>query len=146
MAKNASGLRMGFSPDTLVFGRGLRVPGSIVGDDTLPTHAVVAGEDEHAIRFRKVLAMRESARKAFHAADNDMSIRRAALRRARPHRGMYQPGDWVMVWKTSLNKGSWLVPAQVMVQDESSTVFCNNSGSIIKSATEHIRPVSAVEA
>ena len=146
MAKNACSLRHGYSPETLVFGRGLRVPGSIVGDDTLPAHAIATNDDSQGIRFRKVLAMRETARRAFHAADNDMAIRRAALRRDRPHRGAYEPGEWVMVWKSHLNKGSWIGPAKVIIQDGPTSVFCNNAGSVMRAAPEHIRPVSAVEA
>ena len=40
-------------------------------------------------KFRR----RETARRAFHSADNDMSLRRAALRRDRPHRGAYMNLD-----------------------------------------------------
>ena len=146
MAKNACSLKQGYSPETLVFGRGLRVPGSIVGDDTLPAHARADSENQSGIRFRDMLAKRETARKAFHAADNDMALRRATLRRDRPHRGAYSPGEWVMVWKNNINKGSWIGPAKVIIQDGNNTVFCNNMGSIVRAAPEHIRPVSAVEA
>lgn len=51
-----------------------------------------------------------------------------------------------MVWKIHNFKGSWVGPARVIKQDDASTVFCNNAGSIIRAAPEHIRPVSAVEA
>ena len=37
-------------------------------------------------------------------------------------------------------------PARVIKQDDASTVFCNNAGSITRAAPEHLRPVSAVEA
>ena len=90
--------------------------------------------------------MRETARRAFHAADNDMAIRRAALRRDRPHRGAYEPGEWVMVWKFHLGKGSWIGHAKVIIQDGPTSVFCNNAGSVLRAAPEHVRPVSAVEA
>ena len=93
-----------------------------------------------------MLACRETARRAFHSADNDMSLRRAALRRERPHRGSYEAGEWVMVWKVVSNQGSWYGPAKVIQQDGSNAVFCNNMGSILKAAPEHVRPVSAVEA
>ena len=93
-----------------------------------------------------MLARRETARRAFHSADNDMSLRRAALRRERPHRGSYEAGEWVMVWKVVSNQGSWYGPAKVIQQDGSNAVFCNNMGSILKAAPEHVRPVSAVEA
>jgi hypothetical protein len=44
--------------------------------------------------------MRESARKAFHEADNKAALRRAALRRERPSRGFYNPGEWIMYWRS----------------------------------------------
>ena len=120
-------LRPGYAPETLAFGKGLRVPGSLL-----------------QVKIPK--AMRETARKAFHAADNDMSLRRAALSRDRPHRGAYEPGEWVMIWKAHLNQGSWIGPAKVIIQEGSTTVFCNNSGTLIRAAPEHICPASAVEA
>ena len=146
MAKNSCGLRRGFSPDMLVFGRGLRNPGSITGDDCLPAHIRADEESAHGIRFREILAMRESARKAFHSADNNMALRRAALRRTRPHRGSYEAGEWVMVWKTGINQNMWIGPAKVVQQDSNLTVFCNHVGNLIRAAPEHVRPVSAVEA
>ena len=146
MAKNSCSLRHGYAPDTLVFGKGLKIPASIISDDTLPAHAIADSEDSAGVKFRDLLAMRETARRAFHAADNDMALRRAALRRDRPHRGAYEAGEWVMVWKIHNFKGSWVGPARVIKQDDASTVFCNNAGSIIRAAPEHIRPVSAVEA
>ena len=51
-----------------------------------------------------------------------------------------------MVWKANLNKGSWVGPARVIILDGNHTVFCNNMGSIVRAAPEHVRPVSAVEA
>ena len=145
MAKNSCSTRFGYTPETVVFGKGLRLPGSVVGDDSLPAHAIAAEDSGRGIRFRELLSMRESARKAFHAADNSMSLRRAALRRDRPGRAAYQPGEWVMVWRSSVNKSSWIGPAKVIQQDGNTTVFCNNMGNIIKAAPEHVRPVSAVE-
>ena len=43
--------------------------------------------------------MRESARKAFAAVDNDQTLRRALVHRSRPTRGFYEKGEWVMMWK-----------------------------------------------
>ena len=145
-AKNSCSLRRGFSPEVLVFGKGLKVPGSITGDETLPGHCKALDENSHGIRFRELLSLREAARKAFHAADNDMALRRAILRRGRPHRGSYTPGEWVMVWRSQLNQSSWVGPAKVIQQDAQQVVFCDHHGSLIRAAPEHIRPVSAIEA
>eukprot|EP00435_Cladocopium_sp_Y103_P024990 s1678_g6.t1 len=80
------------------------------------------------------------------SADNNMSIRRAALRRNRPHRGHYEPGEWVMVWRSSETSQRWIGPAKVIQQDGSNVVFCQHLGTLLRAAPEHVRPVSAVEA
>ena len=145
-AKNACSLRNGFPPEILVFGKGLRMPGSLASDEMLPAHSAAITENAHGIRFRQTLAMRESARKAFHDADNNMSLRRAALRRSRPDRGHYSPGEWVMYWRQSEVKQGWQGPAKVIQQDGTNTVFCVHMGNMVRVAPEHVRPVSAVEA
>lgn len=145
-AKNACSLRHGFSPEVLVFGKGLRVPASITGDDDLPAHLTATSDHAQGIRFRQQLAMRESARKAFHEADNMMSLRRAMLRRSRPNRGEYAPGEWVMVWKLREQKRTWIGPAKVVQQDGPHQVFCLFQGNLMRAAPEHVRPVSAAEA
>ena len=145
-AKNACSLRHGFSPEVLVFGKGIKVPGSVTSDDELPAHILANEESGHGLRFRTQLAMRESARKAFYSADNSAALRRAALRRDRPDRGNYQPGEWIMFWRSSENQKGWVGPAKVVQQDGRSSVFCLYLGNLIRAAPEHIRPVSAVEA
>ena len=94
-AKNACSLRKGFAPEVLVLGKHTRIPGSISSDELLPAHLLADSE----IQFRRQLACREAARRAFHQADNDASLRRALLRRSRPGHSAYQPGKWVMVWR-----------------------------------------------
>ena len=91
-AKNASSLRAGYSPETLVFGKATRLPGSICSDTQIPAHLLANSEMSQGIRFREQLAKREAARKAFHAADND-----TLLRRSRPERGPYPRGSWIDV-------------------------------------------------
>jgi hypothetical protein len=145
-AKNSCSLRRGYSPDMLVFGKGLRVPGSLSGDDDLTAHLTASEGSSHGLLFRHQLAQRETARKAFHAADNSMAIRRAALRRERPHRGQYVPGEWVMIWRQKDNHHGWTGPAKVIQQDGNCVVFCRHFGTLIRAAPEHIRPVSAMEA
>lgn len=145
-AKNSCSLRRGYSPDMLVFGKGHRMPGSLTGDDDLPAHLTASEGSSHGLLFRQQLAQRETARKAFHAADNSMTIRRAALRRERPHRGQYAPGEWVMIWKQNETNRGWSGPAKVIQQDGNSVVFCRHFGTLIRAAPEHIRPVSALEA
>ena len=145
-AKNSCGLRRGFSPEMLVFGKGSRLPGSLCGDEQLPAHELADSEHAAGIAFRKQLAMRESASRAFHEADNHSALRRALLRRSCPSRGEYQRGEWVMVWKTTgVNKG-WFGPMQVINQDGPHCVWVSQGNNLIRCAPEHCRPISALEA
>ena len=145
-AKNSCSLRHGYSPEVLVFGKGFRMPGSLTSDDQLTAHLTASEETAQGIRFRQQLAFRETARRAFVAADNSMAIRRAALRRNRPSRGQYEPGEWIMVWRANATAKGWIGPAKVIQQDGNNTIFCQHMGSLLRAAPEHVRPVTAVEA
>lgn len=144
-AKNACSLRLGFAPEVLVFGKGLRVPGSVSSDEEEPSHHLTTSGSGHGVSFRQLLARRESARKAFHMADNNMAIRRAILRRERPHRGTYSPGEWVMYWREGNPQGTWRGPAKVIQQEGNQSIFCTHMGKLVRAAPEHVRPVSALE-
>ena len=56
----------------LVFGKGFRMPGSLTSDDQLTAHLTASEETAQGIRFRQQLAFRETARRAFVAADNSI--------------------------------------------------------------------------
>eukprot|EP00435_Cladocopium_sp_Y103_P020428 s2013_g5.t1 len=101
-AKNTLSLRKGYSPEMLVFGKSSRIPGSVASSELIAAHASADREDAHGIAFRKSLALREKARVAFHQADNDMALRRACLRRSRPDRNAYAPGEWIMMWQPGI--------------------------------------------
>ena len=145
-AKNACSLRRGFAPEILVFGKGTRIPGSLCGDDQLPSHGCADSETSQGIQFKENLAIRESARRAFHAADNNAALRRAMLSRTRPHGGQYSPGEWVMLWKTVGNQKGWFGPMQVVIHESESTVWLTWGGKLYRGAPENVRPVSAYEA
>ena len=126
--------------------KGTRVPGSLCGDDLLPAHGLADSESSQGIQFKENLAIRESARKAFHAADNSAALRRAMLSRTRPHRGQYVPGEWIMLWKTMGNQKGWFGPMQVVIHESESIVWLTWGGKLYRGAPENIRPVSAYEA
>ena len=144
-AKNACSLRRGYSPEMLVFGKSTRLPGSLCGDDQLPAHCLADSETAQGIAFREHLLLRETARKAFHQADNDATLRRAVLRRNRPKRQQYSVGEWVMVWRNVQNQHSWCGPMQVVTQDGQHTIWATMGGKLYRSAPENVRPVSAYE-
>ena len=147
-AKNACSLRKGFAPEVLVLGKHTRIPGSVISDELLPAHLLADSETAHGIQFRKQLACRESARKAFHQADNDASLRRAILRRSRPGNSHYSPGEWVMVWRPGKGseQGIWSGPMKVVVHENAQTIWTTNASKLFRSSPEHVRPVTASEA
>ena len=144
-AKNSLSLRKGYSPDILVFGKAIRLPGSITSDEQLPSHLLADEETARGVSFREQLAQRESARKAFHESDNDQAMRRAILRRSRPTREMYSPGEWIMCWKKVGNHASWIGPAKVIQHFDQNNVWCELSGRLFKAAPEMTRPVTSLE-
>ena len=147
-AKNACSLRRGYAPEVLVLGKHTRVPGAISSDELLPAHLLAESDTAHGVAFRKQLACRESARRAFHQADNDASLRRAILRRSRPGQTPFSPGEWVMVWRQGKGEypGYWAGPQKIVVHENSQTVWTTVSSKLFRSAPENVRPVTASEA
>ena len=147
-AKNACGLRKGYAPEVLVLGKQTRLPGSVIDGTNLPAHLLADSECALGIKFKQQLAFRETARRAYHSADNDAALRRSVLRRANPHRGSYCPGEWVMVWKQGQGAlpGSWLGPMKVIVQENHRTIWVTMLSKLYRCAPEHVRPVTAAEA
>lgn len=146
-AKNSLSIRKGYAPEVLVFGKQSKLPGSTVSCEELSSHASANREDGHGIEFRQKLALRERARIAFHRADNDMALRRAILRRSRPDRQGYQPGEWIMMWQPqSENQGYWFGPLKVVQQEKNLSIWATKGGRLHRRAPEHVRPVCAAEA
>ena len=132
-AKNSLCIKQGYSPELIVFGKNSRLPGSILSDDSLPSHASATQEDGpmEANTFRGTLQLREAARRAYHAADNSSALRKAILARSRPSRGHYVPNTWIMIWRTrSINKPGWMGPQKVILQDSNHTVWSTQCGKL----------------
>ena len=141
-AKNSLSIRHGYAPEVIVFGKHSRIPGSVLSDESIPAHEHAMDENQSLASqdFRKMLALREAARRAFHSADNNEVLRRAALRRACPSRGQFARGDWVMIWKSNpLKQARWQGPFRVVLQDDNHTVWCTANGNLHRSAPENTR-------
>ena len=144
--KNQWSRHRGFPPEMLVFGKGVRVPGSVTSDPTVAAHAAALSNQPDGMRFRQDLALRESARKAFAMVDNDQTLRRAIVQRSRPHRGFYEKGEWVMMWKKKGEaEGSWIGPLQVIIQEGQNTVWVTRHHKLYRIAPEHLRSLTAME-
>ena len=141
-AKNCLSIHHGYAPEVIVFGRHSRVPGSVMSDESLPSHSQVTQEDETITpnMFREMLQVRERARRAYHAADNCDALRRAMLRRPCPQRGVFQKGQWVMIWQHNPNSNpQWIGPQRVVLQDDNHTVWTIQCGRLYRCAPEHVR-------
>ena len=147
-SKNACSLTRGYAPEVLVLGKHTRLPGATISDEQLPAHLLHESETGHGIRFKQQMAMRETARRAFHSADNDAALRRAALRRARPGTSHYHPGEWVMIWKQSNGAlpDQWVGPMRIVVHENDQTIWSTMGSKLYRSSPEHVRPVTAFEA
>ena len=145
-AKNACSLKNGFAPEMLVLGKQTKLPGSIASGEHVTSHLSALNETPAGIRFRERLALRERARRAFHAADNDESLRRSVHRRSCPIRVQYSPGEWVMHWKRGLNgRGEWIGPMRVIVQENQNTIWATMLSRMFRISPEQTRPVTSAE-
>ena len=144
--KNQWSRHRGYPPEMLVFGKGVRIPGSITSDPTVSAHAVAISNLPDGARFRQDLATREAARKAFAEVDNDQSLRRAIVQRSRPNRGFYEKGDWVMIWKKKGEAdGQWIGPMHVIIQESHHVIWVTRQNKLYRVAPEHVRSLTAFE-
>ena len=145
-AKNTISYRHGYTPEMIVFGKHSRLPGSIIGDEAIPSHEHVVNEEENAELaeqcFVRMLKLREAAGRAYHTADNCSALRRAILRRSHPSRGQYHLGDWVLIWKQNISGGSWIGPVKVIIQEGEHSIWTTWAGKLYRSALEHVKPTN----
>jgi transposase InsO family protein len=144
-SKNSLSVRKGYAPEIIVFGKHSRLPGSILSDESIPSHMNALSEEAELqpSEFKQMLMLREAARRAYHAADNSDVLRRASVHRSCPSRGMFHRGEWVMLWRLDQNqeppRHRWYGPLRVIIQDGNQTVWCTNAGRLYRGAPEHVR-------
>ena len=144
--KNQWSRHRGYPPEVLVFGKQRNIPGSITSDNKLGAHSLALSPCSEGTQFRKEMGLRELARKAFAEVDNSQTMRRAILQRSRPPRESYQQGQWIMMWrKRGESQGSWIGPAQVIIQESNQVVWVSMGTRLYRVAPEHLRLLSAVE-
>ena len=56
-AKNSLSIRHGYAPEIIVFGKHSRIPGSILSDESIPSHEMASQEDHHVgvLEFKNLL-------------------------------------------------------------------------------------------
>ncbi len=142
-AKNNLIKTSGYSPVQHVFGSTANIPEDLLNGRRafdLGDEPVI--DDSHA----REVAIRTSARIAFHQVQTDERVRRALLGRARVSQRRPEIGEQVFYWRkpaTSKN-GRWLGPATV-IGHEDNNVWVTKSGRCVLCAPEHLRLATGEE-
>ena len=128
-AKNSLARSKGYTPEILVLGKSRKMPGSLCEGHADPAQYLADSESPEGIAFRQHLEYRELARKAFVQTDNSDRLRRAFLRRQRPHRGHFASGAFVMFWRPGRGeiKGKWHGPARIIIQESENVIWISFS-------------------
>ena len=144
-AKNSLARSKGYTPEILVLGKSLNLPDILSEDPKQPANYLADSDSPEGLAFRKQLMQRESARRAFIDADNNDKLRRAFLRRQRPHRGFHSSGTYVLFWRPGRGEspGQWHGPARVIIQESESVLWLSFSSRVYRVAPEHVRCLSA---
>eukprot|EP00435_Cladocopium_sp_Y103_P033655 s328_g8.t1 len=147
-AKNALSRTKGYTPEILVLGKSRALPGSNCEDTPSASQYLADAASPEGVQFQRQLQLRESARKAFIEADHSERLRKAFLRRQRPHRGHFAGGTFVMFWRPGKgeNPGQWTGPARVIIQENQSVVWVSHASRVYRVAPEHVRSLSENEA
>ena len=147
-AKNSLSRAKGYTPEILVLGKSRALPGSNCEDILSPSQYLADADTPEGVQFQQQLKGRERARMAFIEADNSERLRRAFLRRQRPHRGHFSGGSFVMFWRPGKgeNPGQWTGPARVIIQENQEVVWISHSSRVYRVAPEHVRTLSEREA
>lgn len=113
-SKNSMMRKHGFSPYQHVFGCDLRIPQTILeeGCENVPyMSGVIHGVES----YQRSQQIRQAARKALVAQDDEDRLRAATLHRTREIQRDFEVGDFVFFWRKGQDqKGSWRGPARVI--------------------------------
>ncbi len=147
MAKNSLSRHKGYSPEILVLGKSRHTPSCNSNEPPDPSDWLYDNPDQEITEFCQNLKRRETARQAFITADHDQKLRRAWLRRSRPARQLYAPGDWVMFWRYNKinNQGQWNGPAKIVLTEDQNVLWLTHLSRLYRCAPEHVRPLSTRE-
>ena len=146
-AKNTLISQSGVSPCQLVFGKNPHVPQDLLQDDP---HVVASDAVEQTDHFGQTHSIRQAARRAVLACQDDKALR-AALR-ARPRAVVdFQSGDWVFYWRSQKwqsgvleRGGKWHGAAMVLGKIGKNIVVAHRR-SLLRCAPEQLRHASSEE-
>ncbi|OLP97775.1 Copia protein [Symbiodinium microadriaticum] len=136
-AKNSLTRANGYSPLQHVFGSAPRLPEDLLEGP----HARAVGDeaiidDKHAHE----VALRTSARAAYHHVQTDERVRRALAGRARVQARRPAVGEQVFYFRKTKNakRGMWMGPGTV-IGEEGNNLWVSKGGRCVLCAEEHVR-------
>ncbi|CAE7427315.1 GIP, partial [Symbiodinium pilosum] len=135
-AKNSLRRRCGHSPSAWIFGREARGVEQVLDPDSGGRVTFDISDDA---RFQRQMAIRASARIAFHKSENDGKLRKALLQRARATTRPFENGEQVHYWNLPKNRrqGRWEGPA-IVVGREGNNYWVSRGGRCRLTAPEHL--------
>ena len=149
-AKNSLSNHEGFSPEQAVLGKASKLPASVISDETTSAHMLADSSHPEGEQFRMALSRRTAARESFLRCENSSALRRALLRQSKGEIINWHTGQLCMYWSkrnapNMLEKGRWMGPAQVVLQESRSIVWISHVNRLLRCARENLRPVSLKE-
>ena len=145
-AHNSLSDRHGYSPNQRLFGRSLRLPGSLMATDRWDQEMIKAAAGDVVQRS---WAIRDAARAAWIKEDDVTAVHRASAaqtRRSDVHAYSFQPGQWVFVWRKTGSRYGWVGPGALLAMTPGgNTWWVNMRGRLWKVSAEQLRPASSEE-
>ena len=138
--------RHGYSPNQRLFGRSLRLPGSLMATDKWDQEMIQASAGD---LIQRSWAIREAARAAWIKEDDVVSVHRATsalTRRSDEHSFGFKPGQWAYVWRKTDNRYGWVGPgALIAMTPGGNSWWINMRGRLWKVSAEQLRAASPEE-
>ena len=149
-ARNRFANRSGFSAHQRVYGRSLRLPGSLMSDDPLDRMAMATDE---STEFQRAAEIRDAATQALFKSRNQSAIKKAAKTRPRRQPRDQPPisaGSVVYVWRNSVRKDrkykGWVGPGLVVcVNAKDTSAYVSMRGVLVKTNMDRIRTATDPE-
>ena len=138
--------RFGFSPNQRVFGRSIRLPGSLLADDSVDSQLVqeAAGDE-----MKRTWEIREAAQLAWLKKSDQAAVqkaRRVLTRKADEKSAALHPGQWVYVWRRTESKYGWTGPGSLVAPcPGGNSWWLNMKGRLWKVNVEQLRPATNEE-
>ena len=149
-AKNSLSYVDGYSPEQCVLGKSTKIPASAISDENTSSHLLAEDSSLSGEQFRIALQRRTAAREAFLRCENSQALRRSLLRKSQGEISNWHTGQLCMFWSkrdapNMLERGRWVGPGQVILQESRSIVWISYLNRLLRCARENLRPVSLKE-